>query len=698
MSPCDHAAMTSATCGWCSSCSEPFDRRTFCPSCHVEAAASDEVCGNALCRQPRPAEGWSHLPRQLGGGYTLLMGMGRGHWGAVYVARKAGGQEVAARVCYLAGRRPDAARLFEQRCSRERTYQRFLANYDDIVQTLDSGPTAAGVPYLIMELVRGNTLERTLGRPRGGGDMINRTREAALDPVRVVRLIRRIWAALGHLHHHKLVHGQLKPSNIFLLSGPQGEQVKLGDMGLAWLQAGSSRGARIKLGPDQVSPASAPYMSPEQVRGEAQLKPSSDIYSLGVITYEMLTGRLPHDISDQVHGSPDRQEGVDLSARRWGRFASGWLKAHLCASPVPLRSVRPDLPPALEGLLEDCLVRDPGERLRDTDAVIMQLAMLEQELARGSFQSFSPAAPVENKPGGAPLADAPRAARSTGPLPSPASLGKGALMSPAVALPASLPVSPPRPVAPARKVGEADLFGSPASGPGVMELAMERDKLTLEVARLRREVAHLTAENQQLRQRLEALQSRQAPQQAKPGRAAAPAAAASTDDAARTQEQTPVGDAQSDGHNNGRDRVTRILESGVIPDDVPSTPAPRRPFAVKARKVPFGGDLDDLATNIAPSKLLDHLVEAANLEDFVNLDTATGQRQVDQLLEDQPTHILETDVSGLDDDLDMGEMTNVIPQDEIFVDVDSDVDHDATAEHRLRPLATTVDRTRFDDE
>ena len=693
MSPCDHAAMTSAPCGWCSSCSEPFDRRTFCPDCHVEARAEDEACANPVCRQPRSPSGWTQLPRELGGGFTLLMGMGRGHWGAVYVARK-GRQEVAARICYTAGRRADAARLFSERCNRERSYQRFLKDYDDIVHSLDVGQSAGGVPYLIMELVRGNTLERTMGRPSGGGDMINRTRPASMDPVRAVRLMRRMCVALGHLHHHKLVHGQLKPSNVFVVNTPQGEGVKLGDMGLAWLQAGGGRG-KIKLGPDQVSPASAPYLSPEQVRGETRLTAAADIYSLGVITYEMLTGRLPHVVDEPVHATPDRQQGVDLSSRRWGRFASAWLKAHLNAEPTPLGGVRPDLPASLAGLLEDCLVRDPGERLGDTDAVIMQLAMLEQELGRRPTSgAVAPVKPVKPTPE--------RLMHPTGPLPSPASLGKGAPMAPMA------PVM--KPAKPASV--DAGVFGSPNGGPGVMELAMERDKLTLEVARLKREVGHLTAENQQLRQRLEAVQTGSTKEQAAPPAKAPPAAAppAAPMDVAKTQERAPVVDEEE-----GRDRVTRILS----PDDVPAELKEPPPSPVKrprAQKVPFGADLDDLATNIAPARLLDRLVDkASNMEDFVTQDTASGSqlrpnplehpedlRETVPLLEDQPTNILESEELDGDDLEIKAEMTNVIPHDEIFVDVDGPnpvlAGEDATTEHTLQPMATTLDGARFDDE
>ena len=536
--------------------------------------------------------------------------------------------------------------------------------------------------------MRGNTLERTLGRPGGGGDMINRTRPSALDPVRAVRLMRRMCVALGHLHHHKLVHGQLKPSNVFVVNTPQGEGVKLGDMGLAWLQAGSGRG-KIKLGPDQVSPASAPYLSPEQVRGETRLTASADIYSLGVITYEMLTGRLPHVVDEQVHATPDRQQGVDLSSRRWGRFPSGWLKAHLNAEPTPLSEVRPDLPPSLAGLLEDCMVRDPGDRLGDTDAVIMQLAMLEQELGRRPVSG--PVAPVAVKASAA-APEPSRLKRPTGPLPSPASLGKGA---PAV------PVAPvaraARPVSP-----EARLFGSSDGGPGVMELAMERDKLTLEVARLEREVGHLTAENQQLRLRLEELQTGGTKEQLAPAPKRKPAPAPRPDamEAAKTQERAPVADK-----DEGRERVTRILS----PDDVPEELKEPPPSPVKkprTQKIPFGADLDDLATNIAPSRLLDRLVDnAGKMEDFVTQDTASGDelqpgsleraedlRETEPILEDQPTNILESD--GLDDvDPQMNaEMTNVVPQEEIFVDVDGPNPILAGED------ATTVDKSRFEDE
>ena len=447
ISSCNHSRAGTQTSGWCPSCGQPFDRRRFCPACHEELPSDVSSCPAPVCKAPRPAQGWVALPRSVQGGYELLMQAGRGYRAAVYLARDSDRALVAVR---LVARSPELKRAFAGRFSRECSYQQqFLGQYQELVRALHHG-LDDGSPFLVLECVQGPTLNRVLGPYSEGADPLNPARRTPLSAQRAVRLLRQISTALARLHQHKLIHRGIKPSNIFVGANEQGE-LKLADFGWGWLSTSGAAGlaaAGMALTPQEVSPRLTPYLAPEVVRGE-QPRPCADIYALGVLAHEMLTGTLPYQLTDAIaKGSAGLAPGsADLSVERWGLLAAGWLKAHLVAERVP-PAASAQLPGALTDLLDQCLTRDPRDRIQSTAELTMQLALVEQELARGPLST--PAAP-----------------RPTGPqLPVPP-------QSPALPLPLPAPSVSPAPAPQSGGLGE------------VIKVAQERDRLALEVAQLR---------------------------------------------------------------------------------------------------------------------------------------------------------------------------------------------------------------------
>ena len=189
--------------------------------------------------------------------------------------------------------------------------------HPNVVRVYDAGG-ARSSPYIVMEYVEGTTLADKLA---AGGP---------LPPPEVARLAAEVCSGLDHAHAAGLVHRDIKPHNLLL--GRDGV-VKIADFGIAHAADGSFlTGAGTVLG-------SAAYLAPEQARGEA-VSPASDVYSLGVVLYELLTARtpyaaetLPELIAQQTAGSP----------------------------PAPSR-LADDVPAPLDGLVLACLARDPKQR------------------------------------------------------------------------------------------------------------------------------------------------------------------------------------------------------------------------------------------------------------------------------------------------------------------------------------------------
>src|SRR5258705_9938893 len=188
-------------------------------------------------------------------------------------------------------------------------------NHPNIVAVYDVGEDH-GFPFFVMELVEGPNLGQAPPH----------------DLQQVVEFACQICAALEHAHTNKIVHRDLKPANV-LLSGKPATVAKLADLGLAL----PARGSRISHAGTIVGTAA--YMAPEQALGKT-VDGRADLYALGIVLYELTTGRVPFPGNDPL----------------------ATISQHLHAPVVPPRVLRPDLPRALETVMLRLLAKDPAQR------------------------------------------------------------------------------------------------------------------------------------------------------------------------------------------------------------------------------------------------------------------------------------------------------------------------------------------------
>jgi serine/threonine protein kinase len=253
-----------------------------------------------------------------------------------------GGMGTVYRATHLLIERPVAVKVLSQRFVGDQTaQQRFRREarasgrmqHPNAVMVNDFGATEDGWLYIVMELLEGQTLRDLL------------VREAPLDPARVVSFMLQTCAAVGAAHDAGLIHRDLKPANIFIEQRPNlAAVVKVLDFGVAKFvveEHDDDYNTLTQVGAIIGTPR---YMSPEQCSGAAPLTPASDVYSLGIILYEMLTGAVPF--------TADTPLGVALK--------------QVSEPPVSPRKVVPAIPAELEGVVVHALAKDP--RLRPADA------------------------------------------------------------------------------------------------------------------------------------------------------------------------------------------------------------------------------------------------------------------------------------------------------------------------------------------
>jgi serine/threonine-protein kinase len=269
------------------------------------------------------------------GSYTVLKQLGTGAMGEVYLAehrhlkRKAAVKLLAPE---LVGR-PDLLERFflEARATS-------AIAHPGIVQVFDCEVDATGRPYIVMEFLDGETLAAVLAR-RG-----------ALPGLTAARLARGMAEALEAAHAKGIVHRDLKPENIFVQSQPP-DSVKLVDFGIAKL-AGDFRAGQVHQTRSGAMMGTPLYMSPEQCRDSANIDSRTDLYSLGCVLYEMLTGHPPF-----THATLG-----DL------------VVAHMTEAPRDARAINPSVPPALAALTAELLRKNPAERPPGMRAVAERLA------------------------------------------------------------------------------------------------------------------------------------------------------------------------------------------------------------------------------------------------------------------------------------------------------------------------------------
>jgi tRNA A-37 threonylcarbamoyl transferase component Bud32 len=244
--------------------------------------------------------------------------------------------------------------------------------HPNVVEVSDFGRSADGQHYLVMELIEGEDLRQVIER------------EGPLPLPRVREILRQIVLALDYAHAEGVIHRDLKSANIMLVRVPDsGERVKLLDFGIS-KGPESSAGGLTAVGTVLGTPE---YISPEQISGKP-VDPRTDLYSLGVILYEMLTGALPF-----------RGNTAEV------------LSAHLLSPPAPPRERRPEIPVAVEAVVLRALAKTPEERFSAARALgeAFEIACGEpapanQPEARGAtlLLGGAPAAPSAAVPAPAP--------------------------------------------------------------------------------------------------------------------------------------------------------------------------------------------------------------------------------------------------------------------------------------------------------
>jgi serine/threonine protein kinase len=283
------------------------------------------------------------LGQELAGKYRVVARLGAGGFGTVYSALNlALGTEVAVKVGR--GREADARMLREARAAAR-------LRGPHTVRVYDVGQLPGGAPFIVMELLPGRSLKERLAT---GGPL----------PIGLAaHWLGQVCAALHEAHAEGLVHRDLKPSNLFVVEGPTLEaHLKLLDFGLV-KSVETPQGDTTQSGQLLGSPQ---YMSPEQVRG-VRVDSSSDIWSLGVVLYECLSGKLPFQRDT----------------------ATGTLVAIASEPPRPLAEVAPGLPDAVHEVVSRCLRKAPHERFESARALASALAPLGT-VALGAPASFAP--------------------------------------------------------------------------------------------------------------------------------------------------------------------------------------------------------------------------------------------------------------------------------------------------------------------
>ena len=272
----------------------------------------------------------SRLNAALGAHYAITREVGAGGMATVYLARDLKhDRQVALKVL-----RPElAAALGHDRFPREiRIVAKF--QHPHILSLYDSGETQ-GFLYYVMPFVEGESLAERLAR------------EKQLPIADVTRILREVADALAYAHARGVVHRDIKPGNVLL----SGRHAVVTDFGVAKAVEAAGGDKVTTIGMAVGTPH---YMSPEQAMGQGDIDARSDIYSLGILGYEMLSGRLPF--------AADTAQGI--------------LSAHVMQSPKDIREVRPGLPEPLAEAIMRCLAKEPADRWQKADDLVAQLEMV----------------------------------------------------------------------------------------------------------------------------------------------------------------------------------------------------------------------------------------------------------------------------------------------------------------------------------
>ncbi|MBX3278914.1 MAG: serine/threonine protein kinase [Acidobacteria bacterium] len=344
----------------------------YCPQCQRTYPESTRFCledGTGLAKDPHDLFG-----RTVLGKYKIDSYVAEGGSSAVYTARQSdNGRRVAVKVMLPRVTRNQVQVVDNFLLEASRAAQ---LRHPNVVEVLEAGKTPEGLGCMVMEMIEGETLEARMKE------------KGPLGPETTFDLLRQIAAALDAAHRMGIIHRDLKPTKILLLQkGSRRDLVKVVDF--AVLNAFSNA----------FTPS---YASPEQCLKSGKLDARSDIYSLGVMLYRMLAGRLPFEASSTA----------DL------------ILMHTTEDPPPLGQFRNDIPPGVEKVILQMLAKKPEDRpasvgdvvRRYEQAITMTNVVRIDDHPELAAEIKRPVAPARAKPE-APVAPAPPA---PAPAPPPA--------------------------------------------------------------------------------------------------------------------------------------------------------------------------------------------------------------------------------------------------------------------------------------
>jgi len=254
--------------------------------------------------------------------YEVQRKLGEGGMSFVYLAREiATGETVAIKVLSpkLASDKTSVERL------RREAGLAMRLDHPNVCRIMRLGESEDGLIYLVMPYLQGELLSD------------REVRDGPMDVASGVALLRQVCAGLQHAHELQIVHRDLKPENIMLVSDGRGDRAVVMDFGLAKERRVDP--AVQKLTATGIILGTPEFMSPEQIRGRP-LDARSDVYALGIVAFELFTGKLPFQ----------------------GKNAQEMMIARLRGAPTPLRQLRPELPESLEKALLKALAPDPIDR------------------------------------------------------------------------------------------------------------------------------------------------------------------------------------------------------------------------------------------------------------------------------------------------------------------------------------------------
>jgi len=285
--------------------------------------------------------------------YRIVRLLGEGAMGAVYEAENTRiRRRVAIKLLH-----PQIAQKADTLLRFEREAQAAgRIGSQHIVEVLDFGELADGSRFMVLEFLDGTTLEQRI-RSRG-----------RLTPEEATPIVCQLLEGLGAAHKAEIIHRDLKPANVYICPKPGGADfVKILDFGVSKFNVLNDEMSMTSTGAVLGTPY---YMSPEQAKGSRQVDPRSDLYAVGVILYECITGQVP------------------FSAETFNEL----IFRIVLESPPPVESFVPNLDPAFTAIIHKAMAREPGERFQTAEEFRAILQYWSERAAAGPMMPGAPAA------------------------------------------------------------------------------------------------------------------------------------------------------------------------------------------------------------------------------------------------------------------------------------------------------------------